>query len=296
MSTKDLRFILPIFPSLCIFFGFFITNLKNYNWSKFYKIFIVLIILSKLILHLFLQKNIVLNFTKISKPYWPHKEIIEKVSRFSPYSKSVIAVLPDTKELNTFNLASEANMQNSNIYIRQIISNENSYKDDLDRFNWFLLKDGEQGVMSNNSKLVWETELANKDYEDYPFKIYGKSDFMAPFASGSAKFNSMVVVPCSMGTIGRIAHGISDDLITRAADVILKERRKLILVARETPYNLIHLNNMKLITEAGGIICPASPSFYSNPMNIEELAMTVVNRVIDLLEIENTSFRWGEKY
>lgn len=151
-------------------------------------------------------------------------------------------------------------------------------------------------VMSNNSKLVWETELANKDYEDYPFKIYGKSDFMAPFASGSAKFNSMVVVPCSMGTIGRIAHGISDDLITRAADVILKERRKLILVARETPFNLIHLNNMKLITEAGGIICPASPSFYSNPMNIEELAMTVVNRVIDLLEIENTSFRWGEKY
>ncbi len=151
-------------------------------------------------------------------------------------------------------------------------------------------------VMSNNAKLVWETELSNTDYKNVPFKIYGKSDFMAPFASGSAKFNSMVVVPCSMGTIGRIAHGISDDLITRAADVMLKERRKLILVARETPYNLIHLNNMKLITEAGGIICPASPSFYSNPMNIEELAMTVVNRVIDLLEIENTSFRWGEKY
>ena len=92
--------------------------------------------------------------TKISKPNWPHKEIIEQVSRFSPNLESVIAILPDTKELNTFNLASEANMQNSNIYIRQIISNENSYKDDLDRFNWFLLKDGEQGVMSNNSKLA----------------------------------------------------------------------------------------------------------------------------------------------
>ena len=154
MSTKDLRFILPIFPSLCIFIGLFITNLKNYKWVKFYKIFIVLIILSKLILNLFLQKNIVFNLTKISTPNWPHKEIIEQVSKFSPNSKSVIAVLPDTKELNTFNLASEANMQNSNIYIRQIISNEKSYKDDLDRFNWFLLKDGEQGVMSNNSKLA----------------------------------------------------------------------------------------------------------------------------------------------
>ena len=154
MSTKDLRFILPIFPSLCISIGLFITNLKNYNWVKFYKIFIVLIILSKLILNLFLQKNIVFNLTKISKPNWPHKEIIEQVSKFSPNSKSVIAVLPDTKELNTFNLASEANMQNSNIYFRQIISNKKSYKDDLDRFNWFLLKDGEQGVMSNNSKLA----------------------------------------------------------------------------------------------------------------------------------------------
>ncbi len=154
MSTKDLRFILPIFPSICIFIGLFITKLKDYSWVKFYKMFIILIILSKLILNLFLQKNVVFNLTKISQPIWPHKEIIEQVSRFSPNSKSVIAVLPDTKELNTFNLASEANMQNRNVYIRQIISNEKSYKDDLDRFNWFLLKDGEQGVMSNNSKLA----------------------------------------------------------------------------------------------------------------------------------------------
>ena len=154
MSTKDLRFILPIFPSLCIFSGLLITNLKNYSWDKFYKIFIFLIILLKLILNLSLQENIVFKFDNTSKPNWPHKEIIEQVSNLSPYSKSVIAILPDTKELNTFNLSSEANMQNSNTYVRQIISNEKSYKDDLDRFNWFLLKDGEQGIMSNDSKLA----------------------------------------------------------------------------------------------------------------------------------------------
>ena len=154
MSTKDLRFILPIFPSLCIFSGLLITNLKNYSWDKFYKIFIFLIILLKLILNLSLQKNIVFKFDNTSKPNWPHKEIIEQVSNLSPYSKSVIAILPDTKELNTFNLSSEANMQNSNTYVRQIISNEKSYKDDLDRFNWFLLKDGEQGIMSNDFKLA----------------------------------------------------------------------------------------------------------------------------------------------
>ena len=112
-----------------------------------------LIILLKLILNLSFQKNIVFKFDNTSKPNWPHKEIIEQVSNLSPYSKSLIAILPDTKELNTFNLSSEANMQNSNTYVRQIISNEKSYKDDLDRFNWFLLKDGDQGVMSNNSKL-----------------------------------------------------------------------------------------------------------------------------------------------
>jgi len=154
MSTKDLRFILPIFPSLCIFSGLLITNLKNYSWDKFYKIFIFLIILLKLILNLSLEKNIVFKFDNTSKPNWPHKEIIEEVSNLSPYSKSVLAILPDTKELNTFNLSSEANMQNSNTYVRQIISNEKSYKDDLDRFNWFLLKDGEQGIMSNDSKLA----------------------------------------------------------------------------------------------------------------------------------------------
>jgi 4-hydroxy-3-polyprenylbenzoate decarboxylase len=95
--------------------------------------------------------------------------------------------------------------------------------------------------------------------------------------------------------MGRIASGISDDLTTRAADVVLKERRKLILVARETPYNLIHIKNMETITLAGGIICPATPSFYSQPKTIEEVAYTVVHRVLDLAGLKNESFRWGSK-
>jgi 4-hydroxy-3-polyprenylbenzoate decarboxylase len=97
-----------------------------------------------------------------------------------------------------------------------------------------------------------------------------------------------------MGTLGRIAAGISDDLITRAADVVLKERRKLILMVRETPYNLIHIKNMETVTLAGGIICPATPSFYSRPNTIEQAAATVVDRVIDLAGLKQDSYRWGE--
>jgi 4-hydroxy-3-polyprenylbenzoate decarboxylase len=149
-------------------------------------------------------------------------------------------------------------------------------------------------VMSDNAKQVWQFELDNSDYNNLPYKIYAKNDFMAPFASGSARFDTMVVIPCSMGTLGRIASGTSDDLIARAADVILKERRKLILVARDTPLNLIHIRNMATITEAGGIICPAVPSFYSKPQSIDEVAMTVVNRVIDLIGLDNESYRWSQ--
>jgi 4-hydroxy-3-polyprenylbenzoate decarboxylase len=149
-------------------------------------------------------------------------------------------------------------------------------------------------VMSNNAKSVWEHELGNDNYKNIPFPIYAKSDFTAPFASGSAQFNTLVICPCSMGTMGRIAAGVSDDLLTRAADVILKERRKLILLTRETPLSLIHIENMKTITNAGGIICPASPSFYSQPKNIEELASTVIDRVIDLCGIETNTYRWSQ--
>ena len=150
-------------------------------------------------------------------------------------------------------------------------------------------------VMSDNAKFNWEYELGEKSYENYPFQFYGKRDFMAPFASGSAQYGVVIVCPCSMGLLGRIANGISDDLTTRAADVALKERRRLILVPRETPYNLIHLNNMKAITESGGVICPASPSFYSNPKDFEELAATVVDRVIGLAGLELDSYRWGSR-
>lgn len=149
-------------------------------------------------------------------------------------------------------------------------------------------------VMSANAKQVWEYELGNTDYNKFSFKFYDKNDFMAPFASGSSRYDTMVVVPCSMGTLGRIAAGTSDDLITRAADVVLKERRRLILVARDTPLSLIHLRNMVTVTEAGGIICPAIPSYYSKPQSISEVAMTVVSRVIDLIGLEHQSYRWSE--
>ena len=149
-------------------------------------------------------------------------------------------------------------------------------------------------IITDNAKLVWETEIGDKSYENYGTKYYDKKDFMAPFASGSANYNIMMIVPCSMGTIARIATGISDDLISRAADVVLKERRKLICVVRETPYNLIHLNNMETITRAGGIICPASPSFYSKPKTIEEAVSTVIDRVIHLAGLEIDSFKWQE--
>ena len=149
-------------------------------------------------------------------------------------------------------------------------------------------------VMTQNAKQVWETETGNDDYKKIPLKNYSTTDFTAPFASGSGKFDTMIVVPCSMGTLGRIAAGISNDLITRAADVILKERRKLICVIRDTPYSLIHIRNMETVTLAGGIICPATPSFYSVPKTIDEVAATVVDRVLDLAGFDIKTFRWGK--
>jgi 4-hydroxy-3-polyprenylbenzoate decarboxylase len=148
-------------------------------------------------------------------------------------------------------------------------------------------------VMSNNAKAIWKEEIGNEDFTNYPFTFHEKNDFNAPFASGSAKYNTMIVSPCSMGTLGRIANGISDDLVTRAADVILKERRKLVLVVRDTPYNLIHIRNMEQVTLAGAIVCPATPSFYSKPQTVEEVASTVVDRVLDLVGIDLKTFRWG---
>jgi 4-hydroxy-3-polyprenylbenzoate decarboxylase len=141
-------------------------------------------------------------------------------------------------------------------------------------------------LFSDNAKGVWKYELGNSDYEKLPFTFYKKDDFYSPVASGSAGYNAMIIAPCSMGTLGRIAAGVSNDLMTRAADVMLKERRKLVLVARETPLSLIHINNMKTVTETGGIICPATPSFYSHPKTMEELAATVTNRALSLAGIK----------
>lgn len=149
-------------------------------------------------------------------------------------------------------------------------------------------------VLSDNAKVNWELELGPVDFARYPFQFYEKNDFYAPFASGSAKYDTMIVCPCSMGTLARIAAGISNDLVTRAADVVLKERRRLILVTRDTPLSLIHINNMKTVTEAGGIICPACPSFYSKPPGLEAIAATVVDRVLDLAGLDAGGYRWGE--
>jgi 4-hydroxy-3-polyprenylbenzoate decarboxylase len=150
-------------------------------------------------------------------------------------------------------------------------------------------------VMTDNAWQVWQTELGDESHRDFPARYFTTKDFTAPFASGSARYDALIIIPCSMGTLGRIAAGISNDLITRAADVMLKERKKLICVIRDTPYNLIHIRNMEAVTLAGGIICPASPSFYSRPKNLEDAAATVVDRVIDLAGLSNASFRWGEE-
>lgn len=118
----------------------------------------------------------------------------------------------------------------------------------------------------------------------------------APFASGSNAFDAMVVVPCTMGTLGRIAHGVSEDVLLRAADVMLKEKRKLILVPRETPLNLLHVKNFELLLLAGAVILPANPSFYTHPQTVEQVADTVVARILDHLGVPHELVpRWQEK-
>jgi 4-hydroxy-3-polyprenylbenzoate decarboxylase len=147
--------------------------------------------------------------------------------------------------------------------------------------------------VSQAGEEVWRHELGGEP--QYPFRRWGLRDFRAPFASGSAGWQAMVVIPCSTGGLARIAHGLSDDLIGRAADVMLKERRKLVLVVRETPLSLIHLENMAALTRAGAVVLPASPSFYSRPATIENLLDTVIGRVLDQLGLANRLMpRWGE--
>ena len=153
-------------------------------------------------------------------------------------------------------------------------------------------------IFTRNADEIWKYEIGERfgieNQKGNTLKLYDNMDFFAPFASGSARYDTMIICPASMGMLGRIANGVADDLITRAADVMLKERRKLILVPRETPYNLVHINNMKLLTEAGAIILPASPSFYSKPVSIDDLVMTIVERIMDIAGFGMDANRWGE--
>ncbi len=140
---------------------------------------------------------------------------------------------------------------------------------------------------------VWRHELGGEPKLAFP--RYDIDDFSAPFASGSSLWDAVVVIPCSRGRLGRVAHGLGDDLISRAADVALKERRKLVLVVRETPLSSIHLENMLTVTRAGAVVLPACPSFYSRPDSVESLADTVVARVLDQLGLAHAlSPRWPE--
>jgi 4-hydroxy-3-polyprenylbenzoate decarboxylase len=150
-------------------------------------------------------------------------------------------------------------------------------------------------VLSKTARSVWPLECGGSP-EDLQVPIYGESSYQAPFASGSAGWHAMVVIPCSMGTLGRIAHGTSESLLTRAADVMLKERRTLIVVPRETPMSLIHLENLVSIARAGALVMPASPSFYGQPKTLADAIDTVVGRVLDQLGVEHDLVkRWGDK-
>jgi len=147
-------------------------------------------------------------------------------------------------------------------------------------------------IFSENAKKIWKHETGSEFMARTPVTEYDNKDFYAPFASGSCVHDTMIICPASMGIIGRIANGTSEDLIARAADVILKEKRRLIIVPREAPYNLIHIRNMETLALAGSIICPATPSFYSKPQTIDDLVMTVVERIITLAGFETGIYRW----
>lgn len=157
--------------------------------------------------------------------------------------------------------------------------------------------DVEVGVcLSATAPEVWALEVGGDLREQIDLPVYGMRDYGAPFASGSAGWDSMVIVPCSMGTVARVAHGISDTLLTRSADVVLKERRTLVVVPRESPLSVIHLENLTALARAGAVILPAMPSFYGKPQGVEQLLDTVVGRVLDHLGLEHHLVaRWGSK-
>jgi 4-hydroxy-3-polyprenylbenzoate decarboxylase len=151
-------------------------------------------------------------------------------------------------------------------------------------------------VMSNYAQQVISEELPNGLRMPSGAKTHNLKSMNAPFASGSNPPDAMVVIPCTMGTLGRIAHGYSEDVLLRAADVVLKEKKKLILVPRETPLSLVHVKNFELLLLAGAIILPANPSFYAGPKTIQDVVDTVVARVLDHLGVPNKlAPRWSEE-
>lgn len=146
-------------------------------------------------------------------------------------------------------------------------------------------------VFTTTGKQVWAQEIGGAPR--HPFPTWNNHDFTAPFASGSAQYDAMVVIPCSSGQLARIAYGLSVDLVGRAADVMLKEKRRLVLVLRETPISLVHARAITQVVEAGAVVMPASPSFYSGPKTIDALVETVVARVLDRLGLPNDLMtRW----
>lgn len=171
------------------------------------------------------------------------------------------------------------------IYAKRIIEKLTALSDEI----------GEIAIIfSETGKQVWDYELGTELPKSKLIRKFENNSFFAPTASGSAGYDAMVIIPCTTGTMGRIANGTCNDLIARSADVIIKERKPLILVLRESPYSLIHIENMRTITLAGGIIFPASPSFYSKPADMIQLVDTVVDRVIGMIGFENKGYKWGE--
>lgn len=148
--------------------------------------------------------------------------------------------------------------------------------------------------VSESAPEVWALECEGDLREDVGVRVWEGRDYSAPFASGSAAWDAMVIIPCSMATVAKVAHGVSDTLLTRAADVMLKERRRLVMVPRETPLNLVHIENLAQLLRAGALVLPAMPSFYGRPRSVDDLVDTVVARTLDHLGVaHDLSRRWG---
>ena len=147
-------------------------------------------------------------------------------------------------------------------------------------------------VMSDNGKRVWNYELGALPQASAKVRFEDNHNLFADVASGSVRAMGMIIAPCSMSTLGRIAHGVGDNLICRAADVMLKERRPLVVIPREMPLSLIHIESMRQLTLAGGIVCPASPTFYGRPQNIGDAVRTVAERTLDLMGLDTPAQRW----